>query len=66
MFFSPYNRNRHRIAQGYREEAARLRADVRRFSDENIRRQIIEIAAQYDRLADSLDVHAASRLLHSN
>jgi hypothetical protein len=53
------------MAQHYRKEAARLRADVQRFSDENIRRQIIEIAAQYDRLAGSLDFHAASRLLHS-
>jgi hypothetical protein len=49
-------------AQRCREEAARLRVDVRRFSDENIRRRILDIAAQYDQLAESLDLHAASRM----
>ena len=48
-------------AQRYREEARRLRRDAERFTHENMRRQILDIAAQYDRLADSLDLHDFTR-----
>jgi hypothetical protein len=44
-------------AERYRTEAARLRVDAERFTDENMRQRILDIAAQYDRLADSLDLH---------
>jgi len=45
-------------AQYYREKAARIRLDAARFTDEKNRQQLLDIAAQYDRLADSLDLHA--------
>ena len=46
-------------AQRYREEARRIRRDVEGSTPEDeIRRQMLDIAAQYDRLADSADLHA--------
>jgi len=49
-------------AQHYREEAARIRIDAARFTDEQNRQQLFDIAAQYDRMADSLDLHAEKPL----
>jgi hypothetical protein len=46
-------------AQHYREEARRIRRDAEGSTTEDeIRRQMLDIAAQYDRLADSADLHA--------
>ena len=53
-------------AQRLRAEAERILIDAARFTSEENRRQLLNIAAQYDRLAESLDLHAASRLLQSN
>jgi hypothetical protein len=41
-------------AQHYREEAARVRLDAARFIDERHRQHLLDIAAQYDRLAADL------------
>jgi F0F1-type ATP synthase membrane subunit b/b' len=58
----------HRLskAQHCREEAARIRDSAERFTDKKIRRQMLDIAAQYDRLAESLTFHVASTLLLSD
>jgi hypothetical protein len=53
-------------AQHYREEAARIRLDAARFTGEGVRRQLLDIAAQYERMADSLDCHAAIGPLQAN
>jgi hypothetical protein len=53
-------------AQRLRAEAERVRIDAARITSGEIRRQLLNIAAQYERLAESLDFHAACRLLHSN
>jgi hypothetical protein len=42
-------------AQHYRAESARVRLDAARFTDEQHRRQLLDIAAQYDRLAADLE-----------
>jgi len=41
-------------AENYREEARRIRRDAGRINDEKTRQQMLEIAAQYDRLALNL------------
>jgi hypothetical protein len=41
--------------QRYREEARRIRRDADRFKSESIRRQVLDIAAQYDKLAENLE-----------
>jgi hypothetical protein len=51
-------------AQRLRAEPGRIRIGAARFTGEEIRRQLLDIAAQYERLAESLDFHAASRLSH--
>lgn len=53
-------------AQHCREEAARIRLGAVHFTAAAIRRQLLDIAAQYERLADSLDLHAKNRLLRSD
>jgi hypothetical protein len=45
-------------AQRYREKALRIRGDAESFKDEHMRRQMLDIAAQYDRLADDLEGQA--------
>ena len=57
MASMPLDSNLPPNAERYRREAARLHVDAERFTDENMRQQILDIAAQYDRLADSLDLH---------
>ena len=52
-----------RLTQHYRKEAARIRLDAKRFTGEDIRHQLLDIADQYERLAESLDLHAANGLL---
>jgi hypothetical protein len=47
-------------AEHYREEAARLRQTAKHITDERIREQVLDLAAQYDRLAADLE----SGLLH--
>jgi len=42
-------------AEKYREEAARLRDEAERAKPPDIRRQLLNIAAQYDRLAGSIE-----------
>ena len=42
-------------APRYREEARRIRRDAERITDEKTRRQMLDVAAQYDRLADALE-----------
>src|SRR5438270_11206198 len=42
-------------AEKYREEAARLRDEAERAKPPDIRRQLLDIAAQYDRLAGSIE-----------
>jgi hypothetical protein len=53
-------------AQQLRAEAERVRLNAEHFAGQEIRLQLLDIAAQYDRLAESLDLHAESRLLHSS
>jgi hypothetical protein len=43
------------IAQRLRWEARRVRSDAERFKGEETRRQMINIAVQYDVLADNLE-----------
>jgi hypothetical protein len=43
--------NGHRL----RDEASRVRRDAERITDEKIRGQLLNIAAQYDRLAESVE-----------
>jgi hypothetical protein len=45
-------------AQYFRDQAARIRIDAARFTDEMNRQQLLNIAAQYDALAESIDAHA--------
>jgi hypothetical protein len=54
-------------AQRYREKARHLRLNAGSFIDEKMRQQILDIAAQYDELAATLE-HELHRsgLLHSN
>jgi hypothetical protein len=47
-------------AEHYREGAARLRQTAKHITDEKFRQQILDLAAQYDRLAADLE----SGLLH--
>jgi hypothetical protein len=42
-------------AKQYREEAARLRDEATRAKHPEIRQQLLDIAAQYDRLANSVE-----------
>jgi len=42
-------------AKQYREEAARLRDEAARAKHPEIRQQLLDIAAQYDRLANSVE-----------
>ena len=42
-------------AEKYREEAVRLRDEAERAKPPDIRRQLLDIAAQYDRLAGSIE-----------
>ena len=42
-------------AEKYREEAARLRDEAERAKPPDIRRQLLDIAAQYDQLAGSIE-----------
>jgi hypothetical protein len=45
-------------AQRYREEARRIRGDAERIADEKTRRQMLDVAAQYDKLAEDLETDA--------
>jgi hypothetical protein len=45
-------------AQRHREEARRIRRAAKRITDEKIRRQMLDIADQYDRLAESVELTA--------
>ena len=42
-------------APRYREQAGRIRRDAERITDEKTRLQMLDVAAQYDRLADALE-----------
>jgi hypothetical protein len=42
-------------AQRYREKAQHLRLNAGSFADEKMRQQILDIAAQYDQLAETLE-----------
>jgi hypothetical protein len=62
-----HNRSSHAIgptatAQRYREEAERVRRDAEHITDQIIRRQLLDIAAQYERLADNLDPNPRRKL----
>jgi len=48
-------------AEKYRQEAARLRREAERAKHPDMRRQLLNIAMQYDDLANSIE-----RLLQSN
>jgi hypothetical protein len=51
-------------ARRLRDEAWRIRHDAEHITDEKIRRQLLNIAAQYDRLAESRNTdHAEKRAL---
>jgi hypothetical protein len=56
MFIMPSTR-----AEKYRQESARLRCEAERAKHPDIRRQLLNIAMQYDDLANSVE-----RLLQSN
>jgi hypothetical protein len=43
------------LAQKYREEAERLRREAERASSPDMRRLLLNIASQYDQLADSAE-----------
>lgn len=49
-------------AQHYREDAERIRRDAKRAVDQDVRRQLLDIAEQYEKLADCA-VSADNRLL---
>jgi hypothetical protein len=42
-------------AKRFREEARRIRREAELFADELTRRQMLDIAAQYDKLAEKLE-----------
>jgi hypothetical protein len=46
-------RSEQRYAQRLRNEAWRVRRDADRITDEKIRRQMLDVAAQYDVLAET-------------
>lgn len=42
-------------AQHFREEAHRIRSDAEHVTDEMVRNKLLDIAGQYDKLAESVD-----------
>jgi hypothetical protein len=52
-------------AQHFRKEARRIRRDAKRIIDKENRRQLLDIAAQYDRLAEGLEQKKISDLHNS-
>jgi hypothetical protein len=45
-------------SQKYHDEAARLRSKAEVVNDRDLRKQLLDIAAQYDRLAQSIEDRA--------